>query len=106
MVRAMKKPKTLLALLTCITLFACQSWNYPPIENLLLDESVFPSGWSTSTDGAGTIPRAPWTGSTNVVENVELYFYAHEGGALERIWRLASSEGASQAFESQVGSVF
>jgi hypothetical protein len=102
----MKKPKTLLALLTCITLFACQSWNYPPIENLLLDESVFPSGWSTSTDGAGTIPRAPWTGSTNVVENVELYFYAHEGGALERIWRLASSEGASQAFESQVGSVF
>jgi hypothetical protein len=88
------------------TLVACQSWGYPPIEDLLLDKSVFPAGWSVSTDGADSIPRAPWTGSTSVVENVELYFYAFGGGALERIWRFASSEDASQAFERQVEYVF
>ena len=41
-----------------------------------------------------------------MVENVELYFYAYGGGALERIWRFTSSEDASQAFERQMGYVF
>jgi hypothetical protein len=90
----------------CTLLTACQSWSYPPIEDMLLDESAFPVGWSVSTDGADPIPRAPWTGSTNVVENVELYFYAYGGGALERIWRFMSSEDASQAFEHQMRYVF
>jgi hypothetical protein len=97
----------LTTMLTCTgILFACQSWEYPPIEDLLIDESVFPVGWSVSTDGARSIPRAPWSGPTSVVENVELYFYAHGGGALERIWRFENSEDASQAFERHMRYVF
>jgi hypothetical protein len=94
----------MLSICMCL-LAACQSTGYPPIENLLIDESVFPSGWSTSSDEPEPIARAP-LGGTKSVESIEQTFYAYGGSAGERIRRFRTEQGAAEEFVRQTRIVF
>jgi len=96
--------RTVLLICLCL-LAACRSTGYPPIEDLLIDESVFPSGWSTNSDGPKLIARAP-LGGTKSVESVEESFYAHGGSAGERIRRFRTAQSAAEEFERQTRLVF
>lgn len=92
--------------LTCMcVLLACQLRGYPPIEDLLVDASAFPPGWSVSTGGPRPIARAP-LGGTKSVESVEMSFYAYGGGAIERIRRFETAQGAADEFNRQSKIVF
>jgi hypothetical protein len=102
----MRRSITLLVLSACACiLLLCRSCGYPPIEDLLIDESAFPPGWSTSSDGPKPIARAP-LGGTKSVESIELDFYAYGGGASERIRRFESAQDAADEFERQSKIVF
>ncbi len=102
----MRRANTLFMLLVCTcALLACRSCGYPPIEDLLIDESAFPPGWSASTNGPKPIPKAP-LGGTKSVESIQLSFYAYGGGAGECIRRFESPQGAADEFRRQSGIVF
>jgi len=102
----MRRAITLLMLSACAcTLLSCRSCGYPRIEDLLIDESAFPLGWSTSSGGPKPIARAP-LGGTESVESIELYFYAYGGGASERIRRFESVQDSADEFMRQSKIVF
>lgn len=101
----MKHGRFLLMLLILIGICSCRPIGYPPIEGLLIDLSAFPEGWSVGADGPSPIAQAP-LGGTKSVESIELSFYAHGGGAFERIRRFEDEQGASNEFARQMRLVF
>jgi hypothetical protein len=101
----MRRARVFTLLACACILLGCRSCGYPPIEDLLIDESAFPPGWSASTSGPKPIARAP-LGGTESVESIELFFYAYGGGAVESIRRFESAQGAADEFKRQSGIVF
>ncbi len=84
---------------------ACQWSHYPPIENLLIDVSVFPSDWQADADGPEPDPSAPF-GGIRSVERTELNFYSDVSGAFENIERFKSSRKAYEEFVRQKDFLF
>jgi hypothetical protein len=58
---------------------ACRPLGHPPIEELLIDLSVFPDGWTGDVDGPSPIAQAP-LGGTKPVKSTEVFFYIYGNG--------------------------
>jgi len=102
----MKYLNLLLLMLSTIGLVSvCRPPGYPPIEELLIDASVLPEGWSASEAGPHPISRAP-LGGTKSVESIEFVFYAYGGSAFEEIRRFKSYQEAVEEFARQKRQVF
>jgi hypothetical protein len=102
----MKHTTQLLAvLLILVGISSCRPIGHPPIEELLIDLSAFPEGWSVSADGPSPIARAP-LGGTKSVDSTELFFYVTGGGAYERIRRFNDSQGTADEYARQMKHIF
>jgi len=88
-----------LALVLSIVVVSCQS-QYPPIEDLLVDATVFPNGWYEDIEGPGPDSSAPW-GGIRSVERTTLFFHSPTAGAFEQIERFSNHRQASQEFDNQ-----
>lgn len=96
--------KMVLRIWLVITLFiiagaSCTSPNsrYPPVEDLLLDVSVFPSDWEPSSEGPRPNPSAPF-GGVRSVDRITLFFSSRNASAFEEIERYKSKRIASEVF--------
>jgi len=93
-----------LLLVLSIATVACQP-QYPPIEELLIDISVFPEGWIEDVEGPGPDPSAPW-GGIRSVERTTLFFHSPTAGAQENIERYKSNSMARDEFARRLRIVF
>jgi hypothetical protein len=103
---AMKRlslPLLMIWTIGCIS--SCLSPSYPPVEELLVDTSVFPEGWSASPDGPYLDPAAPFS-RTKSVDRISISFYAPGGGAGEEIQRFKSTREAKREFARKKKQVF
>ncbi len=91
----------LLMLMTIACFSACRALGHPSIEDLLIDLSAFPKGWSEDMDGPDPIDRAP-LGGTKSVESIEIFFYVYGSGAYESIQRLRELNGSGRRICSAV----
>jgi len=87
-----------LALILSIITASCQP-QYPTIEDLLVDVTVFPDGWYEDIEGPGPDSSAPW-GGIRSVERTTLFFHSPTAGAVEQIERFSNHRQASQEFDS------
>jgi len=92
----------LLSLFMLLWSGACLPQEHPPkrsfaIQELLIDESAFPPGWSVSTAGPRPPAKAP-LGHYESIESTELFFYVYGGSAFEEIHRFSSVQGAAREF--------
>ena len=95
----MRRLTTLVALFViggavACSLSCCSTKRDFEIQELLIDETVFPSGWLVSTSGPRRPARAP-LGHYEFIESIELFFYVYGGGAREKIYRFADARGAA-----------
>jgi len=93
----------LLSLFMLVWSGACLPQERPPkrsfaIEELLIDESAFPPGWSVDTGGPAPPAKAP-LGHYESIERTELFFYVYGGVAFEQIHRFSSVQGAAREFK-------
>jgi hypothetical protein len=88
-----------------IVMSSCQRSTFPPIEDLLVDATVFPPGWHADPEGPEPDPSAPF-GGIKSVERTTLYFHSNTAGAFETIERFKSSGGAWDEFNNQKDSLF
>lgn len=101
----------------CITLCYLRD-GHPPrrdfrIEELLIDESVFPEGWKVDPAGPSAPAKAP-LGGLKSIERTSLHFYIWgvsgeqiwSGVAGEQIHRFWSVNDAVEEFERQMGLAF
>lgn len=100
----------ILCSLICGLMYCCCPPRHPPerdfeIEELLLDVSAFPVGWSADAEGPRAPAKAP-LGGLKSIERTELFFYVRGGGAVEEIHRFQSTGDAIQEFERQLGIAF
>lgn len=82
---------------------------YPPIDLLLIDESVFPEGWVAKEPDWEHPPRAPWSGRTRMVEYIDRRFYTRSGGgaaASITIRQFDSPRAAAREYERRVDVTF
>jgi hypothetical protein len=80
----MNKISFLMVLLLGGSICACSlarqpAKEYPPIDQLLIDESAFPEGWEAGEPDWEHPPRAPWSGRTRMVEYIERDFQSLSG---------------------------
>jgi hypothetical protein len=83
----------------------CSSPAHPPIEELLIDISVFPKGWITSAAGPRPLASAPLGGNKSV-DNIALGFYAPGGSAFHEIQRFKNTRQAENEFAKKREQVF
>ena len=95
----------LFAMLFMIFFSACQVMRYPPVEDLLVDEKVFPSDWHADPDGPKPDPSAPF-GGIRSIDRTTLYLYSKTAGAYETIERYKDSKTAEDEFNRQKESRF
>ena len=69
----------------------------PDVEELLIDISVFPTGWFTDPEGAKPSPSAP-LGGIRSEERTTLFFHSIIGSASEEIERFENSSQATEEF--------
>jgi len=86
-----------------LILGACSTQAYPPerpfeIEQLLIDDSFFPSGWAIDPEGPFVPPQAP-LGGYNSIERIGLNFYVQNGVAIEDIHRFRSKDESAEEFK-------
>lgn len=110
----MRKPLLLVVLLAWLSTCACcarsqPTVEYPPIDQLLIDESPFPKGWVATEPSWEHPPRAPWSGPTRMVEYIDRGFYTHSGGGAAAgmsIRQFDSSRAAANEYEHRVDVTF
>lgn len=99
----------LLILICAYALSSCQSWGYPSIDKLLIDESPFPEGWEASEPDWTHPPRAPWSGPTSMVEYISRDYYSLSGKgarAFEVIRQFDNSQAAAKRYEHELAVTF
>jgi hypothetical protein len=102
----MKRPSLpLLMVLTIACISSCISPSHPPVEQLLVDTSMFPEGWSVSQVGPRPDPAAPFS-RIKSVDRTSLSFYAPGGGAFEAIQRFENTREAKKEFARKKRQVF
>jgi hypothetical protein len=82
---------------------------YPPIDRLLIDESSFPEGWEANDPDWTHPARAPWSGSTNMVEYISRDFFSLAGNgasAVQEIRQFDSSQAAAKRYEHELVTIF
>jgi hypothetical protein len=82
---------------------------YPPVDQLLIDESPFPEGWVATEPGWEHPPRAPWSGPTKMVEYIDRGFYTHSGDGAAAgisIRQFDSSRAAAKEYKHRVDAAF
>jgi len=110
----MRKPLLLMVLLVWLGICGCCARSqltaeYPPIDQLLIDESPFPEGWVATEPSWEHPPRAPWSGPTRMVEYIDRGFYTRSGGGAAAgmsIRRFDSSQAAADEYEHRVDVAF
>lgn len=109
----MKKHSLLAALFAWLSICACcagpqSAVEYPPIGQLLIDESPFPQGWEASDPDMDSPSLAPWTGGRKEVEYVDRTYYTPSTGgrAFIRIQRLGNSGTATEEYAHKAGIAF
>ena len=110
----MRKPSLLAVLLVSLSMYACcvspqPAVEYPPIDQLLIDESPFPEGWEASDPDTDFPPLAPWTSGRSEVECVSRSFYAssgHSGAAGITIQRFRHTRDAANEYEHETDVTF
>ncbi len=95
---------TLTSTIFILFMAACQR-SQNQIDSLLINLSVFPDGWSVSTDGPSPIADAP-LGGTQYIKSSELFFYVHGGHAYEEIMLFDQLKIASSEFFHQKDHIF
>ncbi len=103
-----------LVLLAWLSMCACCARSqpvveYPPIDQLLIDESPFPTGWVATEPSWEHPPRAPWSGPTRMVEYIDRGFYTRSGGGAAagmEIRQFDSSRAAAKEYEQRVAVTF
>lgn len=83
----------------CIVLTACHPV-YPTIEKLLIDATVFPSGWLADPEGPKPDSLAPF-GGIRSIERTTLYFESKTSAASEEIQLFESYDRAKEDFIRQ-----
>lgn len=91
-------------LVLAIAAVSCQP-RYPPIEDLLVDATVFPDGWYEDIEGPGPDSSAPW-GGIRSVERTTLFFHSPTAGAEENIERYARFSIAKDEFTNRLNIIF
>ncbi len=82
---------------------------YPPIDQLLIDESPFPEGWVATEPSWGCPPLAPWSEPPRRVECISRGFYTHFGGGAAAgmsIQRFSNSRAAAREYEQRIAVTF
>lgn len=105
--------KRIAGLLICLWMGTCCLFTqpvaeYPPIEQLVIDESSFPAGWEASQPNTDFPPLAPWTTGRREVECVSRSFRdpAGSGAGGMTIQRFRNTRDAAQEYEHQVDVAF
>lgn len=109
----MRKMTTVaVTLLLWASVFACGrqlSVEYPPIDELLIDLSVFPDEWEATQPDFEHPPHAPWSGPGHLVEIVRQNFYSSSDlytGVIVEIRRYDSGQSATREYERRLEVVF
>lgn len=109
----MRKSLLLMTLFAWLSICACcarslPTAEYPPIEQLLIDESPFPQGWEASEPDTDFPPLAPWTTGRKEIEYIDRLYYSPDaaGRAFIRIQRLGNSRVAAIEYAHKVGVAF
>jgi len=89
--------KRLFAFLLITFFITACSLGYPPIEELLIDDTLFPQGWNASSEGPQVSPSAPF-GGIRSIDRTMLSFDNTLVGATEQIERFRNSQEASNEF--------
>lgn len=101
-------------LLLWLSVFACStsrqpSVEYPPIDELLIDLSVFPEEWEITEPDFEHPPHAPWSGPGHLVEYVRQNFYSSFDlytGVIVEIRRYDSRQSATREYERRLEVIF
>jgi len=111
----MRKMTTVaLVLLLWLSVCACStsqhpSTEYPPIDQLLIDLSVFPPGWEATEPDFEHPPHAPWSGPGHLIEIVRQNFYSSSDlytGVIVEIRRYDSEQSATREYERRLEVIF
>lgn len=110
----MRKLSFLTVLLIWSSICACcvspqSAVEYPPIDQLLIDESSFPQGWEASEPDIDFPPLAPWTSRRKEVEYIDRTYYAPSergGHAFIRIQRFGDSRAAAEEYAHKADIAF
>jgi hypothetical protein len=82
---------------------------FPPIEDLLLDESAFPLGWHASEIGPRPVSEAP-LGGRRSVESVLLSYYdapfESRVSAMQELYRFEDPGDAAEYYEGRTETLF
>ena len=84
---------------------------YPSIEQLLIDKTAFPVGWTAEKPDTDFPPLAPCTTGRDEVEYATREYYSNPpsgfvGGALIRLQRFKSSSRAANYYRTEVSNEF
>jgi len=110
----MRKPSLLMVLLVWLNMCVCctrsqPAVEYPPIDQLLIDESPFPQGWDASEPDMDFPPLAPWSSGRREIEYIDRIYYtpSERGGrAFIRIQRFGNSEAAAEEYAHKADIAF
>lgn len=106
--------RSLLMTVALVWLGACASCarfqpiaEYPPIDQLVIDEAPFPPGWRASIPDMDFPPLAPWSSGRRELEYIDRSYYSERGGrAFLRIRRFGGSDEAVKEYTRKVGIAF
>lgn len=110
----MRKALLLTVLLGWLSVCACcttpqPTVEYPPLDQLLIDESDFPEGWEATEPNWEHPPGAPWSGPARMVEYIDRGFYTRSGdgaAASMAIRQFDSLRAAAREYEHEVEVTF
>lgn len=110
----MRKLSLLTILLVWLGMCACcvspqPVVEYPPIDQLLIDESPFPEGWEASDPDTDSPPLAPWTSGRREIEYVSRSFHDSSdpsGAAGMTIQRFKHTRDAANEYEHEKNVTF
>jgi len=86
-------------------------WGYPPIKQLLIDATPFPSGWIADEIDTDFPPSAPWTTGRDEIEYARRQIYSNPilgygGSATIILQRFRNPSAASKYFQREVSLEF
>ncbi len=81
---------------------------YPPIDQLLIDETPFPTGWVAGLPDTNFPPLAPWTSGRKESEYVYRSFYDPSGSGAGNIviQRFRCTQDAAREYEHEIEVTF